>query len=357
MRTPVAVLTGIDAAAMEAVQVGLLWDLPDAVSVQHRIDPEGQVLTRMVSDATGILECDAIQLEHACVSCAIREDVVPTLERLAQDPRWRSIVASLPVGAEAEQLGAVIAADTRLARHLRLSSVVTALDGPSLVEDLLGDALLRERGRHTGPDDGRGVGEVGAAMVEYADVLVLTGGSDATGRDLVAALARPGVPVVDGAEHLCAATLLEPRHDHARTTAWAAPLLDVEVPRLHSERVWRLDLGSPRPFHPGRLLEDIERLGAGRHRSRGSFWLPTRPDVAQVWDGAGGQLSIGNGMPWGRQVPRTRLLVTGVGAPPEALLHAFDELLVRPGEASDGGRWSVAEDGFEAWLGPIRRAA
>jgi len=39
------------------------------------------------------------------------------------------------------------------------------LDGPRLEGDLVGDDLLRERGLHTTPDDGRGVGEITAAMI------------------------------------------------------------------------------------------------------------------------------------------------------------------------------------------------
>jgi G3E family GTPase len=358
VRTPVIAVTGVDPDAMATVMVGLLWDLAGAVTVQHRIDPERQVLTRVVSDMTGELDREEITLEHACVSCALREDVIPTLERLARDGRWRTVVACLPVGAEAAQVGHVVAADTRLARHLRLSSVVAALDGGSVVEDLLGDDLLRERGRHTGPDDSRGVGEVACAMVEYADVVALTAGADQAAIDLVKALGRPDALVVESSEHLAADLLVEPRHDYERTCAWTATILDARLPDARSSKVWRLDLSSPRPFHPERLLEQIERLGSGRHRSRGCFWLPTRPGGALAWDGAGGQLSIGAGPAWGRHIPRTRLLMAGVGAAPEELLRAFDELLLSPNEALlDQANWAVVEDGFEPWLGPIRHVA
>lgn len=358
MRTPVVLVTGIDPDAVASVLVGVQWDLPQAVTVQHRIDPEEQVLTRVVSDARGELERQRIPLEHACVSCALREDVLPTLERLARDGRWASIVASLPIGAEAAHVGTVVAADTRLQRQLRIASVVTALDGDALVDDLLGDDLLRERHRHSGPDDGRGVGEVGCAMVEYADVVALAGGADAVARDLARSLARPDALVVNGTEHLAGGLLVAARHDHARTAAWTAPVPTEELPPHASRHVWRLDLQSPRPFHPGRLLDSIELLGAGRHRSRGCFWLPTRREQALVWDGAGGQLSIGSGRPWAGRPPRTRLLMTGVGAAPERLLHAFDTLLVTSDEARLGRRaWTVPEDGFEPWLGPVRRVA
>ena len=99
MRVPVVVITGIDPTVMDAAAMTVGWDLPQAVSVRHRIDPEAELLTRVVSDETGVIEQREIRLSHACVSCALREDILPTIERLAGAGRWRAIVATLPVGA------------------------------------------------------------------------------------------------------------------------------------------------------------------------------------------------------------------------------------------------------------------
>lgn len=357
MRTDVIVLTGVDPDAMAATMVGLQFDLPGAVAVQHSIDVDRSVLTRLVSDMTGIVEHVQIDLEHACVSCAIREDIVPTLERLARADRWQTIISQLPLGAEAQQVCTVIGRETRLARHLRISAVVTSVDGETAVEDLLGDDLLVERGTHSSADDRRGVGEVAAALVEYADLVVASGTTPTAAVELLQALARPQVPVVAGIEHLDAATFATRLHHHERSAGWTSPLRSGELPPPAWRHVWRLELTSPQPFHPGRLLDDIEQLGGGRHRSRGCFWLPTRPDRVAAWDGAGGQLSIGSGESWGRRMPETRLLFTGTGVPPARLTEAFGSMLLSPDEAATGGSWRHAEDGFEPWLGPIKRVA
>lgn len=357
MRTPVVLLTGVDREAMTGAMVGLQFDLPAAVAVCHHIDVERSVLQRTVSDVTGIVEQVEIDLEHACVSCAIREDVVPTLERLTRSGRWSTILAHLPVGAEARQVCNVLAWETRLARHLRVAGVVVALDGPGVVEDLLGDDLLAERGAHSSEDDRRGLGEVAAAMVEYADVVVTDGPAEPAGIELLEALALPDAMLVSGVENLDAAALASSRHVHGRTDAWTAPASLAPLPQVDWTHVWRRELVSPLAFHPDRLLDDLERLGGGRHRSRGCFWLPTRPDRALVWDGAGGQLSIGNGDPWGARPPMTRLILTGVGTPPSDLADAFRAMLLTPDEAAAGGSWQLSEDGFEPWLGPVRRVA
>ncbi|MBM7518043.1 GTP-binding protein [Nocardioides nitrophenolicus] len=354
MRVPLVLLAGVDPEAMATAMVGLQFSLPEAVAVRHEIDPERGLLTRTVSDLSGIVETHETLLEHACVTCAIREDILPTLERLARDGRWHSIVAHLPVGAEAGHLCAALTWDTRLARFLRVATVVTALSGRHPVRDLVGDDLLADRGLHCAPDDRRGVGEVLAAMVEYADALVLDGDADPVARSLVAALARPGVALLDGAHGLDGGQLLGGLHQRAHRDGWTSPTRSDPLPELRAEGVWRVDLRSPRPFHPERLLESLELLGGGAHRSRGCFWLPTRPGRAVEWDGAGGQLSIGDHAGWGRRTPFTRIVLTGVGVAPAHLRDAFADLLVADGER---GSWSASEDGFEPWLGPIREVA
>lgn len=279
MRKPVTIVTGIHPESMSAAVLSMAWDVPDAVVLRHRIDLERCVLERLVSDVTGIVEHESIDLEHACVPCAIREDVVPTLQRLARDPRWGAVIAELPVSAEANQVCHVLTQDRDLRRSLRVTSVVAAVDGGLVEDDLLGDELLPERDIATSHEDRRGVGEVCADIVEFADVVVVTGRPEPVGIALVEALARPGVLVVVGSEQLEAEVISTPLHEIGRTRAWANPARTAVLPELGSTRVWRVDLRSDRAFHPARLLGGLAQLGGGRHRSRGCFWFadPSRP--------------------------------------------------------------------------------
>lgn len=357
MRTPLILVTGIDPVAMDTTLLSLAWDLPDAVVVRHRIDPETQVLTRTVSDAHGVVEQEHTELEHACLGCALREDIAPTIERLVRSRRWRTVVSGLPVSTEAHDVVHAVTADPRLARHLRLAAVVHAAGRADATLDLLTSDQLRDRGLHLEPDDDRGIGEVACAQVELADLVVVDDGVGRESLDLVRALARPGVPVLDGSQRLDGRLLVEQRRDNHAATAWASPELQTDVPLLDGGSAWRLELSSPRPFHPDRLLDHLERLADGPHRSRGSFWTPTRPEDVLEWSGAGGQLSIGCYSPWGRRAPRTRLVLTGLGAPSPDLVAAFDAMVLTGDESADPNLWSVHEDGLEPWLGDIRDAA
>ncbi|MET0822340.1 MAG: GTP-binding protein [Aeromicrobium sp.] len=355
--TPLVLLAGLDADAMAHTMIALQWDAPHAVTVRHTIDVEAQRLTRLVSDVDGVVEHVHVDLDHACVGCALREDIMPTLERLADDGRWGTIIAHLPIASGAEQVCAILAHDQVLSSKLHVAAVLAVVNGPSARDDVLGDDLLRERALHTSVEDTRGVAEVQAALVEYADTVVVVGEIDETDRDVLRMLMRPGTR--DVIDHLAIDTAAivgaHRRHDDAE--AWVAPGHDAHVGLLEAGDAWTVELRSDRPFHPERLMSNLEALGGGARRSRGCFWLPTRHDQVCEWDGAGGQLSVGP-CQHGTTEPHTRLLVTGIGAGRDELVATFRACLLTDAELAERGSiWECREDGFEPWLGPTRQPA
>lgn len=360
--TPTYLLSGVNDAVLMSASLAMQLTLPTAVLLRHTIDPANGVLTRTVSDITGILERTEISLDHACVSCAIREDVVPMLERLAAEQRWSAVIGCLPATAEAMQVCRVLAWAPGNAPHVRMAGVVTALNGATIAADLLGSDLIAERGLATADDDDRALAEVACAMVEYADLLCVSEQPASPESALLTALARPGVPIVDDMSTLDESTLARGLHRHESTEAWVAEARDVDLPSLAGSPVWQLDLHSDRPFHPERFSEELATLGRGPHRSRGCFWLPTRPRDICAWDGAGGHASVGCSQRWeSGQQPFTRIVVTGIDRGPDrraAIESAFVRSLVTPEELiSRGWSWNDGWDGLEAWLGPIDRAA
>ncbi|MBA2550132.1 MAG: cobalamin biosynthesis protein CobW [Nocardioidaceae bacterium] len=85
--------------------------------------------------------------------------------------------------------------------------------------------------------------------------------------------------------------------------------------------------------------------------------MPTRPDRLCVWDGAGGQLSLGDVGAWTRP-PDTRIVVTGTERDPSELITAFDTALLTDTELARGlATWKNRPDGLDAWLGVRPEAA
>lgn len=396
-RVPLSVLATIDPVLRDTTVFGLVTDTPRSVVLRHDIQAEDGTLRRLVVDATGVVEDTLVDLEHACLSCAVREDAIPTLRDLARDGRWDQVLLALPVSAEplpvARALGGATTPGGAL-DGLRLATVLTVVDLAAVETDLLDDDLLDERGLALAAADHRSVGEVLAAQVEYADLVVTTGVPDLaldgpgtpTRRALPDGASHPGAPAadraaqdrrrarsrtgsglvdrlraddstrLDGLDGLRFADLSSATHDAAHAERRAHPLgVRAVVGQDEETGTWTLDLASDLPFDPERLLHQVRRLGTGRLRSRGVFWVPNRPDSMCAWDGAGGQLSIGEIGTWEDLAPRTRLVLTGASDSADdrdELLAAFAEILATRDEVADGGlRWLGREDVLAPWLG------
>lgn len=357
--TAVVMMASIDAVARQSASVGLLMDLPGAVVVSHDLVGRSEV-RRVITDLTGVLSDETRSLEHACVSCTVREDIVPTVAMLVASGRWSTIVLALPLTAAPEPVAYELsyAITHGELNDVRLTSAVTVVDLETFEGDLLGDDLLAERHLQLGVMDRRSVGEAVSAQIEFADVVVaLAPGSDSA-TALLRHVVSPSSQLHVGWTDVRAADLVERSHD----TAWARqrvdPLRAQPNGQCESHGVWTLDLRSPRPLHPTRLLARIEDLGTGRIRSRGHFWLPSRPHTACVWDGSGGQLSIGDLGPWGDLSPETRLVVTGNDpAERDRIAATFAQVVMTDDEARSAAAWIGTEDGFAPWLGETDAAA
>ena len=150
----------------------------------------------------------------------------------------------------------------------------------------------------------------------------------------------------------------------SRRLPWAVarrrtdPLLLPTVGHPDRDEVWSLSLRSSAPFHPGRLMARIEDLGCGPIRSRGHFWLPTRPDEICEWDGAGGQLSVGAYGFWGSRPPSIHLRYVGIDAADrDRIAEAFAQTVLTPVELRRPDGWVGRDGGFEPWLGTRHSAA
>ena len=364
-RKPVLVLATVDPVVRDATIFGLVSDHPRMAVLRHDIldGPDGGRIRRVVMSADGVLHDSGLHLEHACLSCAVREDALPTLERLAADDRWDALLFALPVSAEALPVVRALSHETGRGGRLRglwVSHVVSALDVEAFEDDLLGDDLLAERDLALTVDDRRSVGEALAAQVAHADTVLVSGAADAhpVGSDLLDHVRAADGVRVEGLYGVDVDVLLRTEHQAHRGERRMDPLHVAPVPGAPTDHgVWTLDLRSPRPMHPERLMEHVWRLGGGRLRGRGRFWVPTRPDSVCVWEGSGGQLSVGDLDRWGRRSPDTRIVVTGTGSQQGELVEAFEEVLMSERELSAGlARWVGVEDVLEPWLGERSQA-
>ncbi|MEV4439460.1 GTP-binding protein [Streptomyces sp. NPDC049577] len=296
------IVGGLCEDARRAAVADILHTVPGTVVLHHDLStgPEGSV-HRVIRDINGPFAGGHAPLVNDCACCALREDLVPELVRLADAGTYRLAVVELWDSVEPQAMAAVIAAE---GESLELTGVATAVD-PALVLPYLsnGDDLA-EAGLAAAPTDQRTVADTFARQIEYPTVIALAEGDEPADDADLALLTQ----LTPAARHLrvgdgTLAPALMAGYDHEAAAARHHPACAL-LPQEADDHgvatlVWRRD----RPFHPGRLYAALEDLTCAAARIRGRFWLADRTDTLLSWDAAGGALYVASAGPWLAALP------------------------------------------------------
>jgi G3E family GTPase len=348
----VAIVAGLHADARRATVARLLHDVPGSVVLHHDLATAvAGTVVRTIRDATGILDAGETPLVNDCACCALREDLVPELRRLAAAGQVGLAVVELWDSVEPKAMAEVITSG-----GLTVTGVITAVDPALLLPYLANGDDLAETGLAAAATDERTIADTFARQLEYAPVLAVLDSPDADDedRELLGQLhptARQ-VPVgggdlprsrsIQGARDTPAqaAPPPPPNPQGARGTARPAPTdphptnnpnhppqcsvlahaalagFDVEAAAAaqhpacallpvdaDAHGVTTLVWHRCRPFHPERLYAALEDITCAAARSRGRFWLADKPDSLLHWDAAGGALCVESAGPWLASLP------------------------------------------------------
>ncbi|MBZ4015178.1 GTP-binding protein [Streptomyces purpurogeneiscleroticus] len=302
-RLSVVIVGGLHGEARRAAVEQLLRTVPGSVALHHDLATAADgVVQRTVRDSTGLLDSGEAPLVNDCACCALREDLVPELERLADGRTCRLAVVELWDSVEPKAMAEVI--DSCGGESLALTGVMTAVD-PALLLPYLGCGDdLAEAGLAAAASDQRTVADTWARQLEYPPVLVVAPGEEPGDESDLALLNQlhptaQRIPV-ESPELAAAATA---GFDVAAAAARQHPACALLPQEADEADVATLVWHRTRPFHPGRLHAALEDLCCAAARSRGRFWLADRPDTLLSWDAAGGALCVENTGPWLASLP------------------------------------------------------
>ncbi|WBB92382.1 GTP-binding protein [Verrucosispora sp. WMMC514] len=324
-RPSLTVLSGFWPSATYAVARTLLAANPALLLIRHDLaDLAAGTVHRIVRDGAGVLEDERITLAHGCVSCTLREDVLPTLARLARAQPHRDLLLMLPEVVEPESVAAVCAHclvdGAPLTDLIRVDSYVTVVDAEHLLDGLASTDDLKTLGIAAADNDDRALADVVVRQIEYADTLVLWGESREGAYDtsrlsvLLERMSPWATPVRVHGDVVDAGTLTRQlcythRHRPETPGIFARGLQGYTLGAHEPESdcgVVSAVFRARRPFHPQRLHDVLEEVNAEMIRSRGHFWLASQPDTVIAWEFAGGGLAMGSLGHWLVSLPEDR---------------------------------------------------
>ena len=332
-----------------------------------------------------------VEMSNGCICCTLREDLLEEVTKLARDGRFdylliesTGISEPLPV---AETFTFADEDGVSLSHVANLDTMVTVVDAVNFLKDFDAAESLQEKGESLGEEDERSVSDLLVDQVEFADVILIskTDLVDEADIERLTAILRTLnthariVPIAHGEVDLDAVldTGLFDFERAQQAPGWLKEMRGEHVPETEEYGISSFSYVARRPFHPRKFhdfLHSTEKHGK-LIRSKGYFWLATRPQYAGQWSQAGGIARYGfAGMFW-KAVPeanwptdedyldsirknwvepfgdmRQELVFIGQGLDEGRITRALDDCLLSEDEVLQGkAYWATLDDPFPAW--------
>jgi len=262
-----------------------------------------------------------VEMSNGCICCTLREDLLLSVRELAQAGRFdylliesSGISEPLPV---AETFTFEDENGESLSQFARLDTLVTVVDGVNFMQQYQEARSVQEAGESLGDDDTRSVTDLLIDQIEFCNVLLVskTDLLDSQQQREVIALLRslnPDahiIPICPGSLPVDA-VLNTHRFDFAKAQlapGWLKELRGEHTPETEEYGISSFVYTARRPFDPDKFYRVVHGDWGGGTllRSKGFFWLATRPRFAGQWSQAGGIARYGMAGVFWRALPES----------------------------------------------------
>lgn len=263
-----------------------------------------------------------VEMSNGCICCTLREDLLLEVRELAAAGRFDYLVIEstgiaepLPV---AETFTFADENGVSLSDIARLDTLVTVVDAVNFLKDFDEARALQETGESLGEDDHRSVADLLIEQVEFCDKLLISKTDLVSATNLqrltdVLRSLNPRAEIIPMVKGQIALDKVLGTHSFDFEQAAQAPGWLQELRGEHNPETEEYGIGSfvyraRKPFHPQKFWDFLHQdWESGKLlRSKGYFWLASRPQFAGQWSQAGGIAHHGfAGMFW-KAVPEER---------------------------------------------------
>ena len=262
-----------------------------------------------------------VEMSNGCICCTLREDLLIEVGNLAKEGRFDYLVIESTGIAEplpiAETFTFRDEQGVSLSDIARLDTLVTVVDAVNFMRNYQEALSLKEAGESLGEDDERNVADLLVDQIEFANVILISKIDLISSDEIVnlkAILHRLNpdadiVPMVMGQVdlHKVLNTGLFDFEKAEQAPGWLKELRGEHVSETEEYGISSFVYSARRPFHPQRFyqhLHDGEWDNGTLLRSKGFFWLASRPEHAGSWSQAGGVMHHGLAGRWWASVPK-----------------------------------------------------
>lgn len=333
-----------------------------------------------------------VEMSNGCICCTLREDLLLEVTRLAKEGRFDYLVIEstgisepLPV---AETFTFEDEYGQSLSQVARLDTMVTVVDAVNFLHDYHEALSLQETAEHLGEEDTRNVADLLVDQIEFCDLLLVSKTDLITAEKLaeLKAILRSLNPdaeiiAVERGQVPLEKVLNTGKFNFEkaqRAPGWLKELRGEHIPETEEYGISSFAYHARKPFHPQKIYDFFSGASVKGKllRSKGFFWLASRPQWAGQWSQAGGIAQHGAaGMFW-KAIPkehwpedeeslayimekwqepfgdmRQEIVFIGQNIDQQSMTAALDACLLSDAELLQGSEyWQALPDPFPSWM-------
>lgn len=267
-----------------------------------------------------------VEMSNGCICCTLREDLMIEVERLAKEQRFDYLLIESTGISEPVPVAQTFSFvdeenNVDLSKWSYIDTMVTVVDAFNFFKDFGSPETLMDRELTDIEEDTRSIVNLLTDQVEFANVIILNKTDLVSPENL--GFLRATIQELNSNAKIIESTFsqVNPKEilntqlfsfeEAEQSKGWIEELNKEEhIPETEEYGISSFVYESNLPFDPIRFWEYIQhKFPSNIIRSKGLFWMASRPNQALIWNQAGGSLRADSaGVWWASMSKENRIL-------------------------------------------------